>query len=87
MYTTKSRLKNGFGAVDFETAPSSQSSKYSIFVNKLFSNVPRVIKKYMLSLIRAIIYLQGVSGFRSRPPPGFGSETPVKIRLSEWICT
>ena len=25
----------------------------------------------MLSLTRAIIYLQGVSGFRSRPAPGF----------------
>ena len=40
-----------------------------IFVNKLFSNVPRVIKKYMLSLARAIIYLQGVSVFRSRTAP------------------
>ena len=47
-------------------APGSQSSKYSSFVNKLFSNVPRVIEKYMLSLTRAIIYLQGVLGFRSR---------------------
>ena len=27
------------------TAPGSQSLKYSRFVNKLFSNVPRVIKK------------------------------------------
>ena len=42
------------------TAPGSKRSKYSRFVNKLFSNVPRVIKKYMLSLTRAIIYLQGV---------------------------
>ena len=41
----KSRFKEGFGAVDFEPAPGSQSSKYSRFVNKLFSNVPRVIKK------------------------------------------
>ena len=29
----------------------------------------------MLSLTRAIIYLQGVSGFQSRPAPGSGSET------------
>ena len=64
----------GFRGVDFEPAPGSQSSKYIRFVNKLFSNVPIVIKKYMLSLTRAIIYLQGVSGFRSRPAPGSGSE-------------
>ena len=63
--------------------PGSQSSKYSIFVIKLFSNIPRVIKKYMLSLTRAIIYLQGVSGFRSRLARGSGSETLVKSKLIE----
>ena len=31
----------------------------------------------MLSFTRAIIYLQGVQGFRSRPAPGSGSETLV----------
>ena len=44
----------------------------------------RVIKKYMLSLTRAIIYLQGVSGFRSRQflqlAPGSGSKTMHKIK-------
>ena len=46
--------------------PAPKAQIYSRFVNKLFSNVPRVIKKYVLLLTRAIIYLQGVSGFRSR---------------------
>ena len=40
------------------SAPKAQI--YSRFANKLFSNVPRVIKKFMLSITRAIIYLQAV---------------------------
>ena len=46
--------------------PAPKAQIYSRFVNKLFSNVNRVIKKYMLSLTQTIIYLQGVSRFRSR---------------------
>ena len=40
-------------SVSEPTAPGSaapKALKYSRFVNKLFSNVPRVTKKYMLSL-------------------------------------
>ena len=40
--------------------PAPKAQNIGRFVNKLFSNVPRVIKNYMLSLTRAIIYLQGV---------------------------
>ena len=40
--------------------PAPKAQIYSRFVNKLFSNVPRVTKKYMLSLTPAIIYIQGV---------------------------
>ena len=61
-------------------APKAQNIVYS-WIN-FFSNVPRVIKKYMLSLTRAIIYLHGVSGFRSRPAPGSGSETLYSRKLS-----
>jgi hypothetical protein len=62
--------------------PAPKAQKIGRFVNKLFSYVPRVIKKYMLSLTRAIIYLQGVWGFGSRPP-GSGSETLIKTSVLE----
>ena len=67
IYTTPlnkvKRINMAIIRVSEPTAPGSAAPKaqiYSRFVNKLFSNVPRVIKKYMLSLTRAIIYLQGV---------------------------
>ena len=56
--------------------PAPKAQKYIIFVNKLFSNVPRVIKKYMLSLTRAIIY-HSTGCLRLSEPPGSRLPAPA----------